>query len=266
MASTRRIYLLLVLFCLSLVIVSYIPSVNSQALPGAPAPGGDAPKDGGKTTDPPKEPAGGDAPKTGGENKNPPPPDTNDNPKNPGTPPDNGDNGKGENKAPDNGGNKQPVQPQPQPQPQPKDPEPQPQPKDPQPLPQPPKDNPQPPKNNDQPKNQPKNGGTITITSSDPGNVVTITSFSTSVGPVTQPPAKKPNQTAPADDSSGGGSVVTAAIVVGTVVVAAAIGIWIFRKWKLSPSRNFKEKIQPVNFTPRTHESDTMFLRELNEP
>jgi hypothetical protein len=26
----------------------------------------------------------------------------------------------------------------------------------------------------------------------------------------------------------------TAGIVVGTVVVAAAIGIWIFRKWKLS--------------------------------
>ncbi|RIA85717.1 hypothetical protein C1645_781256, partial [Glomus cerebriforme] len=59
------------------------------------------------------------------------------------------------------------------------------------------------------------------------------------------------------------GNVVTAAIVVGTVVVAAAIGIWIFRKWKLSPSRNFKEKIQPVNFTPRSHESDTVFLREL---
>lgn len=100
MASTRRIYLLLVLICLSLVIISHIPSVNSQApgVPAAPAPGGDAPKDGGKVADPPKEAP----PKNpGGDNqKNPQPDDGNKNP-----PPDNGDNGKnGDGKAPDNGG------------------------------------------------------------------------------------------------------------------------------------------------------------------
>jgi hypothetical protein len=110
MASKRRIYFLFVLICLSLVIVSHIPSVNSQA-PGAPAapapPGGDAPKDGGKDPAPKDQPAGGDnqknPPAGGGDNqKN--PPAGGDNQKNP--PADNGDNGKGgnDNKAPDNGG------------------------------------------------------------------------------------------------------------------------------------------------------------------
>lgn len=67
--------------------------------------------------------------------------------------------------------------------------------------------------------------------------------------------------------SDSSGNVVTAAIVVGVVVIVSALGIWIFRKWKLSPSRDFKEKIQPVDFSPsRDHNSDTVFLRELNEP
>jgi hypothetical protein len=41
--------------------------------------------------------------------------------------------------------------------------------------------------------------------------------------------------------------------------------LFFFFKKKINkqPSRNFKEKIQPV---ARSQESDTMFLRELNEP
>ncbi|CAI2167484.1 1869_t:CDS:2 [Funneliformis geosporum] len=134
----------------------------------------------------------------------------------------------------------------------PKDPPP---PNDDDPEPQPkndPKDNPK------QPPQQPKQPNPITITS------LTTVSGGTATGPPIPKKAKGANQNTESSDS--GGNVITAAIVVATVVVCAAIGIWIFRKWKLTPSRNFKEKIQPVNFAPRTHESDTVFLRELNEP
>ncbi|KAK9659872.1 hypothetical protein K7432_018352 [Basidiobolus ranarum] len=60
-------------------------------------------------------------------------------------------------------------------------------------------------------------------------------------------------------------------ITVGVVVVLSAVGIWIFRKWKLSPSRNFKAKLRNNDhFLPPTHsildtESNTVFLRELND-
>lgn len=45
-----------------------------------------------------------------------------------------------------------------------------------------------------------------------------------------------PSPTKAADSGTSGGSLATAGIVVGSVVVAAAIGIWVFRKWKLSVS------------------------------
>ncbi|KAL1914378.1 uncharacterized protein VTP21DRAFT_8958 [Calcarisporiella thermophila] len=97
----------------------------------------------------------------------------------------------------------------------------------------------------------------------------TITSYVT-VPPPSEAlpgPTAAAQQVQPKDDGSGG-QLVTAGIAIGCVVVAAAIGIWIFRKWKLSPSRDFKEKIQGGGnpFRQRTHESDTVFLRELQEP
>jgi len=110
-------------------------------------------------------------------------------------------------------------------------------------------------------------------------SVVTLTSTSTIPNSLLNAPTLPPigaaqqNQNNTNNNNGGGGgggvsgaNAVTAGIVLGSVVVAAAIGIWIFRKWKLSPSRNFKEKIQPVDFAPRSHESDTVFLRQLHEP
>lgn len=121
--------------------------------------------------------------------------------------------------------------------------------------------------------NQPTQPPAQTYVSTNPGGgYVTITSTSTSysIYPNVPTSAQSNNPGQSANESSGGSdsstNVFTAAIVVGAVVIAAAIGIWIFRKWKLTPSRNFKEKIQPVNFAPRSMESDTVFLRELNEP
>ncbi|KAI1295252.1 Methyltransferase-like protein 7B [Mortierella claussenii] len=75
-----------------------------------------------------------------------------------------------------------------------------------------------------------------------------------------------PTQTS-AESSGGGDKLYTAGIVVGSVVVAAAIGIWVFRKWKLSPSRDFQTKIRGDDFTdyPRTYESDTVHLRQLGD-
>ncbi|GJJ75797.1 hypothetical protein EMPS_08155 [Entomortierella parvispora] len=42
---------------------------------------------------------------------------------------------------------------------------------------------------------------------------------------------------------SGNNMAVTIGVVVMAIIVAGVIGIWIFRKWKLSPSRQFKSKI-----------------------
>ncbi|KAF9101508.1 hypothetical protein BGX27_011449, partial [Mortierella sp. AM989] len=36
---------------------------------------------------------------------------------------------------------------------------------------------------------------------------------------------------------------ITLGVVIAAIVIAGVIGIWIFRKWKLSPSRQFKSKI-----------------------
>ncbi|KAG0203374.1 hypothetical protein BGX28_004297 [Mortierella sp. GBA30] len=76
-------------------------------------------------------------------------------------------------------------------------------------------------------------------------------------------------QTPNKEDSKTGASLATAGIVVGAIVVAAAIGIWIFRKWKLSPSRDFQSKIRgdgdDYQDYPRSYESDTVFLRNLGD-
>ncbi|CAG8556589.1 4544_t:CDS:2, partial [Cetraspora pellucida] len=110
---------------------------------------------------------------------------------------------------------------------------------------------------------QQKSANKVVTISNNAPNVITITSTSL----LDSPTSKSNVNSANSNDSSSSTSIITAAIVVGTVVVAAAIGIWIFRKWKLTPSRNFKEKIQPVvDFGPRSAESDEMFLRGLHEP
>ncbi|KAG0286313.1 hypothetical protein BGZ96_009549 [Linnemannia gamsii] len=76
-----------------------------------------------------------------------------------------------------------------------------------------------------------------------------------------------PTPTNSDNKKSTGGNLATAGIVVGSVVVAAAIGIWVFRKWKLSPSRDFQRKIGGDDYQdyPRTYESDTVFLRNLGD-
>ncbi|GJJ76952.1 hypothetical protein EMPS_09311 [Entomortierella parvispora] len=55
--------------------------------------------------------------------------------------------------------------------------------------------------------------------------------------------------TRPADASTSGTSssnktAITIGVVIGAIVVCAGIGVWVFRKWKLSPSRQFKSKIR----------------------
>ncbi|KAG0298339.1 hypothetical protein BGZ97_004056 [Linnemannia gamsii] len=69
------------------------------------------------------------------------------------------------------------------------------------------------------------------------------------------------------EKKSSGANLATAGIVVGSIVVAAAIGIWVFRKWKLSPSRDFQRKIGGDDYQdyPRSYESDTVFLRNLGD-
>ncbi|KAG0325697.1 hypothetical protein BGZ99_000287 [Dissophora globulifera] len=70
-----------------------------------------------------------------------------------------------------------------------------------------------------------------------------------------------------ANSSGSTSNLATAGIVVGSVIVAAAIGIWVFRKWKLSPSRDFQSKIRGDDYQdyPRSYESDTVFLRNLGD-
>ncbi|KAF9310837.1 hypothetical protein BGZ91_006983 [Linnemannia elongata] len=70
-------------------------------------------------------------------------------------------------------------------------------------------------------------------------------------------------------DSGSSAQLATAGIVVGAVVVAAAIGIWVFRKWKLSPSRDFQSKIRGDDYAdtdyPRSYENDTVRLHHMND-
>ncbi|CAO3567754.1 unnamed protein product [Mortierella alpina] len=54
--------------------------------------------------------------------------------------------------------------------------------------------------------------------------------------------ALKPSGSSSVGDTNKTG--ITIGVAIGSVVVAAGIGVWIFRKWKLSPSRQFKSKIR----------------------
>ncbi|KAG0368664.1 hypothetical protein BGZ54_001475 [Gamsiella multidivaricata] len=47
--------------------------------------------------------------------------------------------------------------------------------------------------------------------------------------------------------SSSNKMAITIGVVIGAVVIAGGIGVWVFRKWKLSPSRQFKSKIRNSN-------------------
>ncbi|KAG0297974.1 hypothetical protein BGZ98_000351 [Dissophora globulifera] len=93
--------------------------------------------------------------------------------------------------------------------------------------------------------------------------ITTSTSFSLTLTTTSTAPTSTPTEAS----GSGSTNLATAGIVVGSVVVAAAIGIWVFRKWKLSPSRDFQSKIRGDEYTdyPRTYESDTVHLRQLGD-
>ncbi|KAJ1982496.1 hypothetical protein H4R35_000278 [Dimargaris xerosporica] len=83
-------------------------------------------------------------------------------------------------------------------------------------------------------------------------------------------PTNKPTQTSSPDKKDDGDStnvtVIIVVVVVVVVVVAVAVGILVFRKWKLRKQRKeqMKEAL-PQNFFSRTQETDAMFLRQLNE-
>ncbi|KAF9172405.1 hypothetical protein BGX20_005700 [Mortierella sp. AD010] len=55
--------------------------------------------------------------------------------------------------------------------------------------------------------------------------------------------SKSPN-TSSSDSSSSNKTAITIGVAVGAVVIAGSIAVWIFRKAKLSPSRQFKSKIR----------------------
>lgn len=83
-------------------------------------------------------------------------------------------------------------------------------------------------------------------------------------------PSASPTASAAADSGSGpspvGRSVIIVIAVVGGVFVMAFLSFQVYRKWRLAPSSRFEEKLQPIDFAPRHHQSDTVFFRELNEP
>ncbi|KAF9190643.1 hypothetical protein BGZ51_008390 [Haplosporangium sp. Z 767] len=101
-------------------------------------------------------------------------------------------------------------------------------------------------------------------TSSDtrPRPTASTSTGTSTTGTASPTPTEKKNT-----DDQGSDKLVTAGIVVGSVVVAAAIGIWVFRKWKLSPSRDFQSKIRGDDYSdyPRTYESDTVHLRQMDQ-
>ncbi|KAF9206418.1 hypothetical protein BGZ49_002509 [Haplosporangium sp. Z 27] len=65
---------------------------------------------------------------------------------------------------------------------------------------------------------------------------VTTTSPSAD-GSISKPPGSE-------SSSSSNKTAITIGVVIGAVVVAAGIGVWVFRKAKLSPSREFKSKMR----------------------
>ncbi|KAL1922877.1 uncharacterized protein VTP21DRAFT_9253 [Calcarisporiella thermophila] len=122
---------------------------------------------------------------------------------------------------------------------------------------------PLPTSNNPQPKST-ITSGTITSFTTAPFSSGASGSAITSATPgAAVVPLPKPQQ----DES--GGQLMTAGIAIACVVVAAGIGIFVFRKWKLSPSRRFKEDRlgdEPTPaYTMRSKETDSDFLRHLQE-
>ncbi|ORX82397.1 hypothetical protein K493DRAFT_342191 [Basidiobolus meristosporus CBS 931.73] len=107
---------------------------------------------------------------------------------------------------------------------------------------------------------------TATLTGSTITSIITRTDYPTNT-PI--PPTNNDNKDS--DSSSGGGNktIIAAGASVGAAVVLSAIGIFIFRRWKLRPTAKFENKLQAdQHYQPRQHASnrdDTVFLRELNE-
>ncbi|KAF9206613.1 hypothetical protein BGZ59_011597 [Podila verticillata] len=55
----------------------------------------------------------------------------------------------------------------------------------------------------------------------------------------------KPSTLPTAKNESGDNKTsITIGVVIAAILISAGIGVWVFRKWKLSPSRQFKSKIR----------------------
>ncbi|KAJ1986410.1 hypothetical protein H4R33_003381 [Dimargaris cristalligena] len=86
----------------------------------------------------------------------------------------------------------------------------------------------------------------------------------------TVPPPASTSKAAENKDSGGTDNttktVIITVVVVVVVVIAVAVGILLFRKYKLRNRRQERMKeALPQNFFSRTQESDAMFLRQLND-
>ncbi|KFH65432.1 hypothetical protein MVEG_08910 [Podila verticillata NRRL 6337] len=66
------------------------------------------------------------------------------------------------------------------------------------------------------------------------------------IGPptVTSAGTDKPSNIPSTSGSTSNKTGITIGVVVGAIVIAGGIGVWVFRKWKLSPSRQFQSKIR----------------------
>ncbi|KAF8979630.1 hypothetical protein BGZ46_005192 [Entomortierella lignicola] len=79
---------------------------------------------------------------------------------------------------------------------------------------------------------------TTSFASGDGQTKVPATTTSPSAdGSISKPPGSE-------SSSSSNKTAITIGVVIGAVVVAAGIGVWVFRKAKLSPSREFKSKMR----------------------
>ncbi|KAK9701906.1 hypothetical protein K7432_011514 [Basidiobolus ranarum] len=120
-----------------------------------------------------------------------------------------------------------------------------------------------------------KHTSVLTMTASSAGKIRTIIATETLEIMAGQPDTQLNTNNVPSYAGSGGNSnsndskkpLITTAIVLGSIFIAG-IGIWIFRKWKLSPSSNFQDKLATTDYfkPPGHHDRNTVFLRELNEP
>ncbi|KAG0011271.1 hypothetical protein BGZ81_002284 [Podila clonocystis] len=65
------------------------------------------------------------------------------------------------------------------------------------------------------------------------------------ISPTAGTPGTKPSTLPESKDESGGNKTsITIGVVIAAILIATGIGVWVFRKWKLSPSRQFKSKIR----------------------